>query len=146
MTERPPINMKPFPVDGMVPYLGQLVRIQSRRAHPASGYLYCVHTRAPDRELLVHGDVPHAVLLAAIGAVAHYAVGQRIVLFGRHALQVMHRKWSFRQGTVVYAVANPGAKMGMKVFTQEQLFQAVEAEEVPEAYQRPGSRNLDNMF
>ena len=138
--------MKPFPVDGLVPYLGQSVRIQGRRANGMHGYVYTLHTRAPDHTLLIHGDVPHAVLMASIGAVAHYGVGQRVVLFGHHALQVIHRKWSFRKGTVIYAVAKPGAKTGMKVFTQEQLFQAVEAEEVPEAYQRPGSRDLSNAY
>ena len=45
-----------------VPYLGQIVPSQSMRRHPGHGFTYCVHTRAADRELLIHGEVLHAVL------------------------------------------------------------------------------------
>ena len=137
--------MNPFPVKGLVPYLGQVVPIQSLRRNADHGFTYCVHTRAADRELLVHGEVPHAVLLASIGAVAHYAVGQVVLVQGRYALHVIHRTWSFRQGTVVYGLAKPGAKMGMKTYTQEQLFQLVEADDVPPTFE--GRRSaLENQF
>ena len=137
--------MQSFPVKGLVPYLGQIVPIQSVRRHPGHGFTYCVHTRAADRELLIHGEVPHAVLLASIGAVAHYAVGQQVLMQGRHALHIMHRTWSFRQGTVVYGLAKPGAKMGMKTYTQEKLFQLVEADEVPPAFEGKRSE-LENLY
>ncbi|MBX2982038.1 MAG: hypothetical protein WBB32_15680 [Flavobacteriales bacterium] len=138
--------MIPFPVNGLVPYLGQVVPVQSCMQRAPHGFTYCVHTRLPDRTLVVHAAVPHAVLLASIGAVAHYAVGQTLVLHGRYALEVGMRKWSFRKGTVIYSLNRPGAKMGAKVFTQEELFRAVDADDVPDTYARAGRNDIERTY
>lgn len=142
--------MRPFPLRGLVPYRGQVVPVINRYHHPQHGWTYTIHTRQPDRELVVEHDVPHAVILAGIAAVAHYAVGQEVVLQGRHRLAIAGRRWSYSKGTVLYVLARPNHvgndKRPTHTYTQERIFQLVEADEVPEAYRRPGLDDIELMM
>lgn len=133
--------MKPFAKGALVPYLGQVVPIYSVKGSPEHGWVYCVRTKRGEM-LDVHPDIPHAVLIANMGARARWAVDEYLVVQSHH-VQIGQRKWSFKLGTVLYEVGDPRKKFPGKWLTQEQLFQLVHPEEAEPAFEQlTGGRTL----
>ena len=121
--------MTPFPVHGLVPYEGQVVPILNGRSDPVHGWTYTLHTRAPDRELLIHYYVPHADLLKAIAMYARFEKGAEVNLAQSGPVVVVQRTWNFRQGTVLYRAARSKHGTITGWITQERMVELVHGNE-----------------
>ena len=126
-----------FPVNGLVPYKGQVVPILNRRRTGREVH-YVIHTRAPDGALEMHFEVTRAQLIAAIADFARYHVKDQVHIDHRLiTFPIVERKWSFRQGTVIYSITD-NKRVIYRVFrTQEQLMAAEALHEAPDSPPAP---------
>jgi len=124
--------MNPFPMNGLVPYEGQVVPILSGRADARHGWAYTLHTRATDRELRIHYYVPHADLLKAISMYACFEIGTQVHLARNGSLVIVQRTWNFRQGTVLYRAARPERNVATGWIAQERMLELTQWEDAPD--------------
>jgi len=102
--------MKPFPINGLVPWGVQCRAVLRRRSDPKFHWVY---------DLVGVSNVDHQTLLECIAERAAYKVGQVVVFPRVRKLEVLDRRWSFTKGDVRYLIGNPRQKMGgARWFTQ----------------------------
>jgi hypothetical protein len=105
--------MKPFPINGLVPWGVQCKPVLRRRMDPKFHWVY---------DLAGVSNVDHQTLMECITERAAYQVGQKVAFPRMRALEVMQRRWSFSKGDVRYFIGNPRLKMGGgRWFTQTYL-------------------------
>lgn len=95
-------RIKPFPLNGLVPFRGELYFITHQEVF-SQGRLYrigrYVGERYDERVMVNHWD-----LLENIERLARFAVGDRAVHARLGEVVVIKRTWRFELGAVVYAV------------------------------------------
>jgi hypothetical protein len=84
---------------------GQVVPIVSHSVGP-EGTTYLLHTRHPQRGLVIDQHVTIGLLMAELCTHAGWCVGDRIEL-GPHERRVQARWWNTRRGQVMYRLADP---------------------------------------
>jgi hypothetical protein len=122
------IPKTPCPVRGLVPWMGGLWPIASRKAHPMLGWLYVIHEKRDNMGLVIWANVSQEEVVREMDKFARFRPGSPVRIGAWNTRKVLTRKWDFERGTMVYTIEGPREGRPWQA-DQDQLLARIKATE-----------------
>lgn len=116
----------PCPVGGLVPWMGGVWPIVSRKEHPVLGWVYVLHAQPPDGAPVMWANVAQEEIVRAMEATAQYKVHSTVELGRFKQRSILARKWNFKKGTMVYRIEG-NRDNNYSLMTEAELIAAIAA-------------------
>lgn len=116
----------PCPVGGLVPWMGGLWPIVSRKEHPVLGWLYVIHEQQDGGAKVIWTNLSQEDIVKAMEAAAKFKVHSSVDLGRFQRRSILSRKWNFNKGMMVYQLE--GSRADNSTYMHEgELIAAIEA-------------------